>query len=94
MRWAQHVTCMGSMRSEHKRTLNRVDDLGGQDVDLRVILTLHSHVTCQSGVCMRIHMRMCMCPLNIKASVPNLYITGLKRKVTNYTEQMILLLMD
>lgn len=29
----------------------------GQDVDLRVLLTLHSYVTCQTGVCARV----CVC---------------------------------
>jgi hypothetical protein len=36
-------------------TLNGVNYLGGQGVVLRVILTLHSHVTCQTGVCMCAH---------------------------------------
>ena len=37
---------------------------------------------------------MCEYPLNTKVSVLNPYITDLKRKANNYTEQMSLLLMD
>ena len=33
----------------------------GQDVDLTVILTLHSCVTCQTGVCTRVCMCVCVC---------------------------------
>jgi maleate cis-trans isomerase len=66
-------------------TLNGVD-VEGQDVDLTVILTLHSYVTCQTGVCACGYVYEY--PLNTKVSVLNPYITGLKRKVNNYMEQM------
>jgi hypothetical protein len=73
----------------------------GQDVDLTVILTLHSYVTCQSGVCVcvcvcaHVCVHACVCAPHThttKVSVLNPYIIGLKRKVNNYMEQMSLLL--
>jgi hypothetical protein len=72
----------------------------GQNVDLTVILTLYSYVTCQTGVCVcvcaraRARVRACVSPLNTKMSVLNPNMTGLKKKVNHYTEQMSLLLMD
>ena len=87
----QHEACLGSMTGEHgvySETLNGVDIVEWQDVDLTVLLTLHSYVKCQTGVC------VCEYPVSTKVSVLNPYITGLKRKVNNYKEQMSLLLMD